>query len=84
MSNHLHVVLRPCPRAAKRLYATKVARRWLTITKLAKCMLDELPMPDEERVQELAKDKKRIKQLRKQLGSAPFNWAMPPRTELSS
>ncbi|MGM0490803.1 MAG: hypothetical protein ACQESR_29100, partial [Planctomycetota bacterium] len=32
MSNHLHVVLRPCPRAAKRLCATEVARRWLTIT----------------------------------------------------
>ncbi|MGM0485528.1 MAG: hypothetical protein ACQESR_02055 [Planctomycetota bacterium] len=35
MRNPLHVVLRPCPRAAKRLSATEVARRWLTITKLA-------------------------------------------------
>ncbi|MGM0488606.1 MAG: hypothetical protein ACQESR_17855 [Planctomycetota bacterium] len=74
MSNHLNVVLRPCPRAAKRLCATEVARRWLTITKLAKCMSDELPVPDEARVQELAKDKKRIKQPRKQLSSV--SWFM--------
>jgi len=74
MSNHLHVVLRPCPRAAERLGAEEVARRWLTITKLAKCMTDELPVPDEARVQALAKDKKRIKKLRKQLSS--ISWFM--------
>ncbi|MGM0489834.1 MAG: hypothetical protein ACQESR_24135, partial [Planctomycetota bacterium] len=49
-------------------------RRWLTITKLAKCMTDEPPVPDEEKVEELAKDKKRIKQLRKQLSS--ISWFM--------
>ncbi|MGM0486991.1 MAG: hypothetical protein ACQESR_09555 [Planctomycetota bacterium] len=74
MSNHLHGVLRPCPRAAKRLFAVEVARRWLTITKLAKCMTDELPVPDEERGQELAKDKKRIQKLRKRLCS--ISWFM--------
>jgi len=74
MSNHLHMVLRPYPRAAKWLGAEEVARRWLTITKLAKCMSDELPVPDEKKVQELAKDKKRIKKLRKQLSS--ISWFM--------
>ncbi|MGM0488319.1 MAG: hypothetical protein ACQESR_16340 [Planctomycetota bacterium] len=74
MRNHLHVVLRPCPGAAKRLSAVEVARRWLTIRKLAKCMTDELPVPDERRVQALAKDKKRIKTPRKQPGS--ISWFM--------
>ncbi|MFO7908060.1 MAG: hypothetical protein R6U98_35795, partial [Pirellulaceae bacterium] len=65
LSNHLHVVLRPCPHMVRRLSPVEVARRWLTITKLAKCMSDDMPEPDEQRVQELAKDKKRIQKLRK-------------------
>ncbi|MFW6171109.1 MAG: hypothetical protein ACODAD_11510 [Planctomycetota bacterium] len=73
-SNHLHVVLRPCPHMVRRPSSVEVARQWLTITKLAKCMSDDMPEPDEQRIQELAKDKKRIKQRRKQLGS--ISWFM--------
>ena len=47
MSNHLHVVPRPCPHMVRRLSSVEVVRRWLTITKLAKCMSDDMPRPDE-------------------------------------
>ena len=43
MSNHLHAVLRTRPKIAKRLAPREVARRWLTITKLAKCIQTTCP-----------------------------------------
>jgi len=74
MSNHLHVVLRPCPHMVRRLSSVEVVRRWLTITKLAKCLSDDLPEPDEQRIQEMAKDKKWVRKLRKRLCS--ISWFM--------
>ena len=74
MSNHLHVVLRTRPEIAKRLAPREVARRWLTITKLAKCMTDDLPVPDEKRIDEMVGSKKKIAELRQRLSS--ISWFM--------
>ena len=74
MSNHLHLVLRTCPRLAKRLSRQEVVRRWLTITRLAKCMTDDLPEPNPKLVEELAKDKKKVAKMRKRLSS--ISWFM--------
>ena len=74
MSNHLHVMLRTRPEIAKRLRPREVARRWLTITKLAKCMSDEMPEPDEKKIDELAGNKTEIAELRKRLSS--ISWFM--------
>ncbi len=52
MANHLHLALRTLPRVAKRWLPQEVARRGLTITKLAKCMSDALPTPDRKRVEQ--------------------------------
>ena len=74
LSSHLHIVLRTLPRVARRWSAHEVARRWLTITKLAKCLSDDLPQPDPQRVEQLAKDKKKIDKLRRRLSSV--SWFM--------
>ena len=74
MSNHLHAVLRTRPEIAKRLPPREVARRWLTITKLAKSMSDEMPEPDEKKIDKLVGDKKRIAELRRRLSS--ISWFM--------
>lgn len=44
LSNHLHMAARTRPDVAQRLSQEDVARRWLTITRLAKCM-DDSPLP---------------------------------------
>lgn len=67
MRNHLHTILRTRPEIVRRWSRHEVARRWLTITKLAKCMSDAMPEPDPKRVEQLAKDKKKIEKLRKRL-----------------
>ena len=47
-------MLRTLPQVAKRLSAREVVRRWLTITKMAKCLSDDLPVPDPKRVEKMA------------------------------
>ncbi len=74
LSNHLHVVLRTRPEIAARLRPREVARRWLTITKLAKCMSDEMPEPDEKRIDKLVGNKKQIEKLRRRLSK--ISWFM--------
>ncbi len=74
MSNHLHAVLRTRPKIVKRWSAEEVARRWLTITKLAKCMSDDMPQPDPKRVERLARNRKKIKELRRRLSDV--SWFM--------
>ena len=74
LSNHLHLVLRTLPRVAKRLSAQEVVRRWLTITKMAKCLSDDLPVPDPKRVEKMAKDSKLVQKLRRKLSS--ISWFM--------
>ena len=74
MSNHLHLVLRTRPDVARRWSREEVARRWLTATRMAKCMSDDLPAPDPKRVKELAKNKKRIARLRRRLSNV--SWLM--------
>jgi len=74
LSNHLHLMLRTRPDIAKRWSRQEVARRWLTITRLAKCMFDGLPQVKEERIEQLARDKKKIQKLRNCLSS--ISWFM--------
>jgi hypothetical protein len=74
LSNHLHLVLRTMPRVAKRWTAEEVVRRWLTITRLAKCFTDDVPAPDPRHVAELARDKKLVAKLRRRLSS--ISWFM--------
>ncbi len=74
LSNHLHLVLRTMPRVARRWTAEEVVRRWLTVTRLAKCLTDEVPEPNWDRVAELAKDKKLVAKLRRRLSSV--SWFM--------
>ncbi|MHB8861261.1 MAG: transposase, partial [Pirellulaceae bacterium] len=72
--NHLHLVLRTLPRVAKRWTAEDVVRRWLTITRLAKCFTDDVPAPDPQRVEQLARNKKLVAKLRGRLSS--ISWFM--------
>jgi len=74
LANHLHLVLRTMPRVAKRWTAQEVVRRWLTITKLAKCFSDDLPKPDPKKVEKLSQDKKLVAKLRRRLSSV--SWFM--------
>ena len=69
LSNHLHIVLRTLPRVAKRLSAREVVRRWLTITKIDKCLSDDLPVPDPKRVEDRSQDRKLVQKLRRKLSS---------------
>ncbi len=36
----------------------EVARRYLTIMRIAKCMSDDLPLPNEKRIQQAVRNKK--------------------------
>jgi hypothetical protein len=74
LSSHLHLVLRTMPRVARRWSAEEVVRRWLTITKLAKCFSDDLPTPNPQQVEKLAQDKKLVAKLRRRLSSV--SWFM--------
>jgi len=72
MSNHLHLVLRTRPDIARKWSREEVARRWLTLTRLAKCMTDTLPVPDAEKYRELLKNKKLIHRARRRLSSVSY------------
>ncbi len=74
MSNHLHLVLRTRPDIARRWSREEVARRWLTITRLAKAMGDDVPTPDPRKVHMLTRDKKKIAKLRRRLCN--ISWLM--------
>jgi hypothetical protein len=74
LSNHLHVVLRTRPEVVERWSDYEVARRWLTITRLAKWMEDTLPEPHPQAVEKLAKDRKKLAKVRRRL--ADISWFM--------
>ena len=74
LANHFHVLLRTRPDVARRWGREEVARRWLTLTRLAKAADSGVPEPDERKVVALGKDKKRIEKLRKRLSSV--SWLM--------
>jgi REP element-mobilizing transposase RayT len=74
MQNHLHLVLKTRPHVASRWSKLEAARRWLTITRLAKCMDDSVPLPNEKRVELLSKDKKKMARIRRRLSSV--SWYM--------
>ena len=74
MSNHLHLILRTRPDIARKWSREEVARRWLTITRMAKCMSDDVPEPQEPKLQALIKDKKQIRKVRRRLSN--ISWFM--------
>ena len=74
MANHLHLILQTLPRVAKRWSPREVVRRWLTATKMAKCLTDEVPPPDPQRIERMARDRKRVAKLRRRLSSV--SWFM--------
>ena len=74
LANHLHVVLRTRPDIARRWSRQEVARRWLTITRLAKAPTEALPEVDPRLVAALARDKKQIARLRRRLSK--ISWLM--------
>jgi hypothetical protein len=74
MGNHFHMVLRTRPDIVQTWSAEEVARRWLTITRLAKAMHDGVPTPDPRRLEALLKDDKQIARLRRRLSSV--SWFM--------
>ncbi len=74
LSNHLHLMLRSRPDVARRWSPHEVARRYLTAMKIAKCMSDELPQVSDKRIEQVVRDKKRIKQLRRRLSN--ISWFM--------
>jgi hypothetical protein len=74
MANHLHLVLRTRPDIARRWSRAEVVRRWLTITRLAKAMGNDVPTPSPQKVQMLLRDKKKIAKLRRRLSSV--SWLM--------
>ncbi len=74
MANHLHLILQTLPRVAKRWSPREVVRRWLTATKMAKCLTDEVPPPDPKRIEKMARDRKLVAKLRRRLSSV--SWFM--------
>ena len=74
MSNHLHLVLRTRPDIAHRWSREEVVRRWLTVTRLAKAMGNDLPTPSQQKIQMLLRNKKKIAKLRRRLSSV--SWLM--------
>ena len=74
LSNHLHLMLRSRPDVARRWSAYEVARRYLTATRIAKCMTDELPLPHEKLIEQAMRNKKRIQQMRRRLSK--ISWFM--------
>ncbi len=74
LSNHLHLMLRSRPDVARRWSPHEVARRYLTIMRIAKCMSDDLPLPHEKRIEQAVRNKKRIQQMRRRLSN--ISWFM--------
>ena len=74
MANHLHLVLRTRPDIARRWSPAEVVRRWLTITRLAKAMGNDVPTPSPQKTKLLLRNKKKIAKLRRRLSSV--SWLM--------
>ena len=74
LANHFHVVLRTNPRLVKRLGSLEVARRWLRVYPGKRVLDGNWIEPTEQQIQELAKDKKKLKRIRKRLASV--SWFM--------
>jgi hypothetical protein len=74
LSTHLHLVLRTMPEVARRWSRREVALRWLTATRLAKSFSKDLPQVKEKLIEDLVKDKEKIKKLRRRLASV--SWFM--------
>ena len=74
MANHVHLVLQTFPRMLKRLSNHEIARRWLRVFPGKRVLDGNWIEPTEEKVSELARDKKRIKTIRSRLSDV--SWFM--------
>lgn len=74
MANHLHLVLQTLPRVAERWSPREVVTRWLTATRMAKCLTDDVPPPSPKRIEKLMQDDKLVAKLRRRLSSV--SWFM--------
>ena len=74
LSNHFHLVLRTCPRRVKMMGNSEVARRWLMVFSGKRNLTDEIPEPSQEQIDELVKDKKKMRRIRKRLSNV--SWFM--------
>lgn len=72
LGTHLHHTLRSLPRLVKRMGDWEVARRWLTAFPGHRVLEGPPPAPSEEKVSALAKDKKRIKVIRRRLSDVSW------------
>ena len=79
LSNHLHLVLRVNPRLVRRWGDQEVARRWLRAYPGTRDVQDGWIEPSDEQVEELARDKARIREYRKRL--ANLSWFMAALSE---
>jgi len=82
MSNHLHLVLRTFPRLAKRWSHEEVARRWLRAFPGKRVLDGKRIEPTEQQVEALARDKRKIKRLRKRLSN--ISWFMSGLSEYAA
>ena len=74
LANHFHLVLRTNPRLVKRMGSWEVARRWLRVYPGKRVLDGNWIEPTEEQVRALARDKKKIKVIRRRLASV--SWFM--------
>jgi hypothetical protein len=74
LANHLHLVLQNFPRLVKRMGNFEVARRWLRVFPGKRVLDGEWIEPSRQEIEELARDKKQIKVIRKRLSDV--SWFM--------
>ena len=74
LANHFHLVLRTNPRLVKRMGSLEVARRWLSVYPGKRVLDGNWIEPTEAKIKALAKDKKKLKKIRKRLASV--SWFM--------
>jgi hypothetical protein len=74
MRNHLHLVLRVRPDVVRRWSNEQVITRWLKIARLKRASPLEGWEPPEARLQEMLKDRKLVKRLRRRLSN--ISWFM--------
>jgi len=79
LSNHLHLVLRANPRLVKRWGDQEVARRWLQVYPGKRVIDGRWIEPTQQQVEELCRDKAKLKKIRKRL--ANISWFMASLSE---
>lgn len=79
LANHFHLVLRTHPRLVKRMGSWEVARRWLRVYPGKRVLDGKWIEPTEDQVKALARDKDKIRKIRRRLASV--SWFMSALSE---